>query len=83
MERKSPVVATYHVLPRWQVEMTKEPVQYSDDEAEIRTTEALRRALTTPYKPQRELVGKRKRVTSTGKAERLKSAPKAPEGGEA
>jgi hypothetical protein len=31
---------------------------YSDEEAERRATEALRRSLTAPYKPQRELVGK-------------------------
>jgi hypothetical protein len=34
--------------------------QYSDEQAERRATEALRRALTTPYKPQREMVGKTK-----------------------
>lgn len=32
--------------------------ELSDMEAEQRATDALRRALTTPYKPQRELVGK-------------------------
>ena len=31
---------------------------YDDKEAERRATDALRRALTTPYKPQREMVGK-------------------------
>lgn len=29
--------------------------EYSDKEAEARATSALRRALTTPYKPQSEL----------------------------
>ena len=53
---------------------------YSDDEAERRATEALRRALTTPYKPQRELIGKKKRVESKARKERPKTAPKAPEG---
>jgi hypothetical protein len=53
--------------------MTKESTQYSDEEAERRATEALRRALITPHKPQRELVGKKKRVPT--------SAPKAPKGG--
>lgn len=39
--------------------------QYTDQEAERRATEALRRSLTTPYKPQRELVGKAgRRATS-------------------
>jgi hypothetical protein len=32
--------------------------QYDDDETERRATQALRRALTTPYKPQKEMVGK-------------------------
>lgn len=41
--------------------------EYSDAEAERRTAEALRRALTTPYKPQRELVGKKRRILSEGK----------------
>lgn len=31
---------------------------YSDREVERRATDALRRALTTPYKPQSDLVGK-------------------------
>jgi hypothetical protein len=35
---------------------------YSDQEAERRTTDALRRALTTPYKPQSDMVGKVGRV---------------------
>jgi hypothetical protein len=30
----------------------------SDEEAERRATDALRRALTTPYKPQKDMVGK-------------------------
>jgi hypothetical protein len=50
--------------------------QYSDEETERRATEALRRALTTPPKPQKELVGK----VGRGKAKRkrpVKSAPKA------
>lgn len=43
---------------------------YSNQEAEKRATDALRRALTTPYKPQREMVGKVGRSTKakpTGK----------------
>jgi hypothetical protein len=32
--------------------------KYSDKETKRRATEALRRALTTPYKPQKEMVGK-------------------------
>jgi hypothetical protein len=33
---------------------------YSDEETERRATAALRNALSTPYKPQSELVGKAK-----------------------
>jgi hypothetical protein len=32
--------------------------QYSDEEAERRATDALRRTLMTPYKPQKDMVGK-------------------------
>jgi hypothetical protein len=39
---------------------TPKDEQYSDEEAERRATSALRRALSTPYKPQREMVGKAK-----------------------
>jgi hypothetical protein len=37
---------------------TKVNQQYTDAEAERRATDALRRALTTPYKPQRAMIGK-------------------------
>jgi hypothetical protein len=61
----------------------RQPEQYSDEEAERRATDALRRAMTTPYKPQSELVGKKRRVLSNGNGKPSKSVPKAPEGGEA
>lgn len=32
--------------------------QYSDEEAERRAPEALRRSLTTPHKPQKEMGGR-------------------------
>jgi hypothetical protein len=49
---------------------------YSDEETERRATEALRRSLTTPPKPQKEMVGKVGRPK--GKRTRpVKSAPKA------
>lgn len=35
----------------------REPDAYSDKEAERRATDALRRALATPYKPQSAMVG--------------------------
>jgi hypothetical protein len=40
--------------------MSKKPTEelYSDKEAERRATDALRRALTTPYKPQQSMIGK-------------------------
>jgi hypothetical protein len=51
--------------------------QYSDEETERRATEALRRALTTPPKPQKEMVGrvgrprkKRKRPTKSDSKDR-------------
>lgn len=62
--------------------MVKPSNDLSNDEAERRATEALRRALTTPYKPQRELIGKKRQVLSESKR-KTKIAPKAPEGGEA
>jgi hypothetical protein len=40
--------------------MTKNRENYTSAEAERRATEALRRALSTPYKPQRSMVGKTK-----------------------
>jgi hypothetical protein len=43
----------------------KDDDQYSDEETERRATEALRRALlTTPPKPQKEMIGKVGRVHS-------------------
>lgn len=33
---------------------------YSDEETERRATQALRHALSTPYKPHRDMVGKSK-----------------------
>jgi hypothetical protein len=49
--------------------MTKKPAdELTDEEAEARATDALRRALTTPYKAQRELkVGKRKKKRTVKK----------------
>jgi len=52
--------------------------QYSDNEAERRATDALRRALTTPYKPQSDMVGKVGRSLkpkATGKRSK-KTSPK-------
>jgi hypothetical protein len=51
--------------------------QYSDEEAERRATEALRRSLTTPHKPQKELVGKTERAKRAKRKRPLKSSPKA------
>jgi hypothetical protein len=50
--------------------------KYSDEETERRATEALRRSLTSPPKPQKEMVGKVGRAK--GKRKRpVKSVPKA------
>jgi hypothetical protein len=50
--------------------------QYSDEEAERRATEALRRSLMSPPKPQKEMVGKVGRPKAKRKRP-LKSGPKA------
>jgi hypothetical protein len=50
---------------------------YSDEETERRATEALRRALTTPPKPQKEMVGKTERAQKAKQKRSVKSAPKA------
>jgi hypothetical protein len=50
---------------------------YSDEETERRATEALRRALTTPPKPQKEMVGKTERAQRAKRRRSIKSAPKA------
>jgi hypothetical protein len=50
--------------------------QYSDEETERRATEALRRSLTSPPKPQKKLVGKVGRPKAKRKRP-VKSAPKA------
>jgi hypothetical protein len=55
---------------------TKGDEQYSDEETERRATEALRRALTTPPKPQKEMVGKVGRP-QTKRKRPIKSDPKA------
>lgn len=46
---------------------------YSDKEAEQRATDALRRALTTPYKPQSDMVGKVGRKAAKKKRAKSKS----------
>lgn len=48
--------------------------EFSDQEVERRATEALRCALTTPYKPQSNLVGKTKRARA--RKRKLKGLPK-------
>jgi hypothetical protein len=55
---------------------SKDDDRYSDEETERRATEALRRSLTTPPKPQKEMVGKVGRPKA--KPQRpVKTAPKA------
>jgi len=50
--------------------------QYSDEETERRATDALRRSLTTPPKPQKEMVGRVGRAKAKRKRP-VKSVPKA------
>ena len=50
--------------------------QYGDEEAERRATEALRRSLTSPPRPQKEMVGKVGRA-KVKRRRPVKSAPKA------
>ena len=40
---------------------------YSDEETERRATDALRRALKTPYHPQKEMIGKTHRSSPSEK----------------
>jgi hypothetical protein len=49
---------------------------YSDEEADRRATEALRRSLTTPHKPQKEMVGKAGRAQSKRGTKSARSVPK-------
>lgn len=50
---------------------------YTDRETERRATEALRRALNTPYTPQREMVGKTDRPSpQKRKSKTAKTSPK-------
>jgi len=58
-------------------ETGKADQEFSHAEVQRRATAALRRALTTPYKPQRELVGTKKRVDLRTKG--AKGPPKSPE----
>ena len=41
---------------------------YTDEETERRAREAILRSFQTPYKPQREMVGKARRSTSANRA---------------
>jgi hypothetical protein len=54
--------------------MTKNPAdELSDDEAEARAKAALRRALTTPYKPQSEMkLGQKPKKKTAAKKNRAK-----------
>jgi hypothetical protein len=50
--------------------------QYSDEEADRRFKEAIRRAVTTPHKPQQELAGKT--PGARGEAQRRRRAKSRP-----
>lgn len=50
--------------------------EYSAKETKRRATDALRRALTTPYKPQKEMIGKTGR--SSPRKKRIKTTQETP-----
>ena len=52
--------------------MTEVKHEYSDEETQRRATEALRRALTTPYQPQRDVAEKAKKA----RKRKAKGSPK-------
>jgi len=56
--------------------MKKEAEQYSDEEAERRYRDALRRGLNTPYKPMKDFVGTTPRAKAMARRRRAKAPPK-------
>lgn len=56
--------------------MKKLSEQYDDAEAQRRAFDALRHALNTPYKPQRDLVGTTDRAKAQASKRKAKSSPK-------
>jgi len=54
---------------------SKKADQLDDEEAERRATDALRRALNTPYKPQRDMVGKGGVPAKSNAAKSTKKTP--------
>jgi hypothetical protein len=54
----------------------KETEQYSEEEAARRFKEAIQRAVTTPHKPQKELVGKTLRAKTMARRRAAKADPK-------
>jgi len=52
--------------------------EYSSEEGQRRAERALRYALTTPYKPHSELVGKTPRARAMKRKRKAKGSPEAP-----
>jgi hypothetical protein len=52
--------------------------QYSEEEADRRAREAIRRSFETPYRPQKELVGKTERARNRKLRRLPKTPPKEP-----
>jgi hypothetical protein len=50
--------------------------QYGEEEAERRTQDAIRRSFQTPYKPQKEMIGKAGRPSSPRKRSPSKATKK-------
>jgi hypothetical protein len=58
--------------------MTKQPEEFSPNEIADRMKNAVRRALTTPPTPTKELIGKTERAQSQRETKRMKRRAKGP-----
>jgi hypothetical protein len=58
--------------------MTKQPEEFSPNEIADRMRNAVRRALTTPPTPTKELIGKTERAQSQRETKRMKRQAKGP-----
>jgi hypothetical protein len=56
--------------------MNKEPEQFTDDEAERRYLDALRRGLNTPPKSLKDYVGTTERAKAMARRRKAKAVPK-------
>jgi hypothetical protein len=56
--------------------MSKPSDQYSDEEAERRALEAIRRSFTMPHKPLKDFVGTTPRAKAMARKRKAKNPPK-------